>query len=154
MGTKIHKKSVKIQAWNSKCPLLCSQVSQNRPKVPKHAKVEPPIMLNDRFAVQECQGPLPTMPRNCNPEAASTDRGPAAEGVAHKYIIFSESKESLNLWIFESLNLWIFESLNLWKFEFAWIIGIYGKPIFWTLGISKNPLTPKIPIPTPASDVQ
>ena len=88
MGTKIHKKSVKIQAWNSKCPLLCSQVSQNRPKVPKHAKVKPPIMLNDRFAYQECQGPLPTMPRNCNPEAASTDRGPAAEGVAHK--IFPE----------------------------------------------------------------
>ena len=26
--------------------------------------------------------------------------------------------------------------------KFAWIIGIYGKPIFWTLGISKNPLTP------------
>ena len=24
----------------------------------------------------------------------------------------------------------------------AWINGIYGKPIFWTLGISKNPLTP------------
>ena len=24
----------------------------------------------------------------------------------------------------------------------AWIIGIYGKPIFWTLGISKNPLPP------------
>ena len=86
MGTKIHKKSVKIQAWNSKCPLLCSQVSQNRPKVPKHAKVKPPIMLNDRFAHQECQGPLPTMPRNCNPEAASADRGPAAEGVAHKII--------------------------------------------------------------------
>ena len=84
MGTKIHKKSVKIQAWNSKCPLLCSQVSQNRPKVPKHAKVKPPIMLNDRFAYQECQGPLATMPRNCNPEAMSNDRGPAAEGVAHK----------------------------------------------------------------------
>ena len=84
MGTKIHKKSVKIQAWNAKCPLLCSQVSQNRPKVPKHAKVKPPIMLNDRFAYQECQGPLATMPRNCNPEAMSNDRGPAAEGVAHK----------------------------------------------------------------------
>ena len=83
MGTKIHKKSVKIQAWNSKCLLLCSHVSQKRPKVPKHAKVKPPIMLNDRFAYQECQGPLPTMPRNCNPEAASTDRGPAASGVAH-----------------------------------------------------------------------
>ena len=33
-----------------KSPLLCSQVSRNRPKVPKHAKVKPPIMLNDRFA--------------------------------------------------------------------------------------------------------
>ena len=87
MGTKIHKKSVKIQAWTLKCPLLCSPVSQNRPRVPKYAKVKPPIMLNDRFAYQECQGPLATMPRNCNPEAMSNDRGPAAEGVAHKIII-------------------------------------------------------------------
>ena len=86
MGTKIHKKSLKIQAWTLKCPLLCSPVSQNRPRVPKYAKVKPPIMVNDRFAYQECQGPLATMPRNCNPEAMSNDRGPAAEGVAHKTI--------------------------------------------------------------------
>ena len=84
MGTKIHKKSVKIQAWTLKCPLLCSPVSQNRPRVPQDAKVKPPIMPNDKFASQKYQDPLATMPRICNPEAMSNDRGPAAEGVAHK----------------------------------------------------------------------
>ena len=84
MGTKIHQKSVKIQAWTSKCPLLCSPVSQNRPRVPQDAKVKPPIMPNDKFASQKYQDPLATMPRICNPEAMSNDRGPAAEGVAHK----------------------------------------------------------------------
>ena len=84
MGTKIHKKSVKIQAWTSKCLLLCSPVSQNRHRVPHDAKVKPPIMPNDRFASQKYQDPLATLPRICNPETKSNDRGPAAEGVAHK----------------------------------------------------------------------
>ena len=51
---------------------------------PQDAKVKPPIMPNDKFASQRYQDPLPTMPRICNPEAMSNDRGPAAEGVAHK----------------------------------------------------------------------
>ena len=84
MGTRIHQKSVKIQAWTLKCPLLCSPVAQNLPRVPQDAKVKPPIMPNDRFASQKYQDPLATMPRICNPEAMSNDRGPAAEGVAHK----------------------------------------------------------------------
>ena len=71
------------------CCLLCSPMSQNWPRVPQHAKVKQPIMPNDRFAYQECQGPLATMPRNCNPEAMDNDRGPAAEGVAHKISRFN-----------------------------------------------------------------
>ena len=43
-------------------------------------------MQNDKFASQKYQDPLATMPRICNPEAMSNDRGPAAEGVAHKII--------------------------------------------------------------------
>ena len=35
---------------------------------------------------KEYQDPLATMPRICNLEAMSNDRGPAAEGVAHKKI--------------------------------------------------------------------
>ena len=46
--------------------------------------MKPPIMPNDKFASQKYQDPLATMPRICNPEAMSNDRGPAAEGVAHK----------------------------------------------------------------------
>ena len=84
MGTKIQQNSVKIQAWTSKCPLLCSPVSQNRPRVSQDAKVKPPIIPNDKFASQKYQDPLATMQRICNPEAMSNDRGPAAEGVAHK----------------------------------------------------------------------
>ena len=33
MGNKIHQKSIEIQAWPSKCPLLYSLVSQNKPKM-------------------------------------------------------------------------------------------------------------------------
>ena len=66
------------------CCLLCSPMSQNWPRVPQHAKVKQPIMPNDRFAYQRCQDALATMPRICNPEAMGNDRGPAAEGVAHK----------------------------------------------------------------------
>ena len=59
------------------------------PSFPKSAQSpgrqsEPPIILNDRFASQKYQDPLATMPSICNPEAMSNDRGPAAEGVAHK----------------------------------------------------------------------
>ena len=84
VGTKIYQKSVEIQAWTSKTPLLCSPVSQNRPRVPQDAEVKPPIMPNDRLASQKHQDPLATMLRISNPEAMSNDRGPAAEGVAHK----------------------------------------------------------------------
>ena len=86
MGTKIQSKALKIQAWTSKIPLLCSPMSQNRPRVPQDAKVKPRIMLNERFASQKYQDPLATLPRICNPETMRNDRGPAAEGVAHKII--------------------------------------------------------------------
>ena len=46
--------------------------------------MKPPIMPNDKFASQKYEDPLATMPRIYNPEAMSNDRGPAAEGVAHK----------------------------------------------------------------------
>ena len=59
-------------------------MSQNRARVPQDAKVKPPNMPDDRFASQKYQDPLATMPRISNPEAMSNDRGPAAEGVAHK----------------------------------------------------------------------
>ena len=37
----------------------------------------------------------------------------------------------------------IFLANQIFRFVWSeWIIGIYGKPIFWTLGISKNPQTP------------
>ena len=36
--------------------------------------------------------------------------------------------------------------------NFAWTIGIYGKPIFWTSGISKNPLTPSKSLFRPQTD--
>ena len=84
MGTKIHSKAVKIKAWTRKIPLLCSPVSQNRPRVPQDTKVKPPIMPNDKFASQKYQDPLATLPRICDPETMSNDRGPAAEGVAHE----------------------------------------------------------------------
>ena len=41
-------------------------------------------MPNDKFASQKYEDPLATMPRIYNPEAMGNDRGPAAEGVAHK----------------------------------------------------------------------
>ena len=41
-------------------------------------------MPNDRFTSQNYQDRLAIMPRICKPEAMSNDRGPAAEGVAHK----------------------------------------------------------------------
>ena len=66
------------------CCLLCSPMSQNWPRVPQHAKVKQPIMPNDRFASQKYHDPLATLPRICNPETMSNDRGPAAEIVAHK----------------------------------------------------------------------
>ena len=56
----------------------------NRLRIPQDAKVKPPIMPNDKFASQKYQDPLATLPRICNPETMSNDRGPAAEGVAHK----------------------------------------------------------------------
>ena len=59
-------------------------MSQNRPRVPQDAEVKPPIMPNDKFASQKYQDPLATLPRICNPETMSNDRGLAAEGVAHK----------------------------------------------------------------------
>ena len=46
--------------------------------------MKPPIMSNDKFASQKYEAPLATMPRIYNPEAMSNERGPAAEGVAHK----------------------------------------------------------------------
>ena len=54
------------------------------PRVPQHATVKQPIMPNDRLAYQRCQDALATMPRISIPEAMGNDRGPAAEGVAHK----------------------------------------------------------------------
>ena len=86
IGTKNYKNSVKIQAWTSKRPLLCSPMSQNRSRVPQDAKVKLPIMQNEMCAYQECQGPLATMPKICNPKAMSNGRGPAAEAVAHKVV--------------------------------------------------------------------
>ena len=77
------------------CCLLCSPMSQNWPRVPQHAKVKQPIMPNDRFAYQRCQDALATMPRICNPEAMGNDRGPAAEGVAHKIRALSENLKCL-----------------------------------------------------------
>ena len=55
-----------------------------QPASPQDTKVEPPSMPSDRSGYQRCQDPLATMPRICNPTAMSNDRGPAAEGVAHK----------------------------------------------------------------------
>ena len=40
-------------------------------------------MSNNSFGYKECQDPLATIPRICNPSAMSNGRGPAAEGVAH-----------------------------------------------------------------------
>ena len=63
-------------------------IIQDRPRVPQDAKVKPPSMPNDRSGNQGCQDPVARMPRICkesaNPKAMSNDRGPAAEGVAHK----------------------------------------------------------------------
>ena len=59
-------------------------MTQDRPRVPQDAEVKPPSTPNDRSGYQKCQDPLAAMPRICNPEAMSNDRGPAAEGVAHK----------------------------------------------------------------------
>ena len=56
----------------------------NRPRIPQDAKVKPPIMPNDRFAFQKYEDPLASMSGICNPAAMRNDRGPAAEGVAHK----------------------------------------------------------------------
>ena len=78
--------------------MLCSPVSQNRPRLPLDAKVKPPIMPNDRFASHKYQDPLATMPRICNPEAMSDDRGPAAEGVAHKIIFIDLTSDSPQLY--------------------------------------------------------
>ena len=87
MGTKIHQKSIKIKAWTSKCCFVvcyAPQCPKIGPGFPSTTKKKQPIMPNDRFAYQRCQDALATMPRICNPEAMGNDRGPAAEGVAHK----------------------------------------------------------------------
>ena len=65
---------------NSKIPLLCSPVSQNRPRFRQDAEVRPPILPNEKFASQKYQDPLGTMPRICNPEAMSNDRGASSRG--------------------------------------------------------------------------
>ena len=45
---------MKIYVWNSKCPLLCSPRTQDRPRVPQNANAKPPSMLNARFGYQKC----------------------------------------------------------------------------------------------------
>ena len=44
----------KNQAWTSKCPFVCSPVSQDRPRAPQDANVKSPSMPNERFGYQKC----------------------------------------------------------------------------------------------------
>ena len=88
MESLTHKKIMEIRAWASKCPLLCSPMSQDRPRVPQDAKVKPPSMpTKQRVWVPKMPRSACNLLRICNPEAMSNDRGPAAEGVAHKICI-------------------------------------------------------------------
>ena len=57
MGSPNAPKINKNQAWTSKCPFLCSPLSQDRPRVLQDAKVKPPSMQNNRFGYQKCQDP-------------------------------------------------------------------------------------------------
>ena len=49
MGSPNTLKINKNQAWTSKCPFLCSPVSQSRPGLPQDAEVKPPSLPNNRF---------------------------------------------------------------------------------------------------------
>ena len=84
MWTKIYKKIRKKLGLDLKVCFVVFPSAQKSAQGPQDAKVKPPIMPNDRFASQIYKDPLATMPRIYNPEAMSNDRGPAAEGVAHK----------------------------------------------------------------------
>ena len=60
--SRIHSKSKDIQACTSKCPFLCSPVSQDRFRVPRDAKVEALSKPNNKFGhhksaicLQNCQ---------------------------------------------------------------------------------------------------
>ena len=82
-----HQNSLKIYenpSLDLKVSLVMLPSNPKSAQGPQDAKVKPPIMPNDRFASQIYKDPLATMPRIYNPEAMSNDRGPAAEGVAHK----------------------------------------------------------------------
>ena len=100
---------MKIQAWTSKCLLLCSPMSQDHPRGPQEAKVKPSSMPKDRFADQQCQDPLATMPRIRDPEAMSNDRGPAAGGVAHKKIVQLKNQftNQLKQWLVHSIKYYL-----------------------------------------------
>ena len=51
---------------------------------PQGVKVKPPSVSNDKFAYQEYQDPLATMPEICNPKTMSNGRGLTAAGVTHE----------------------------------------------------------------------
>ena len=86
-GTKIHLKIRKNPSLDLTDPFIMLPSVSKSTQGPQDAKVKQPSMPNHRFAYQRCQDPLATMPSICNPEAMGNDRGPAAEGVAHKISI-------------------------------------------------------------------
>ena len=83
VGFLIHPKSIKIQAWISKFPFLCSPKSQDRSNVPQDAKVEAPGKPNDNFGTKNLSY-VRKYVKNLNLAAMSNGQAPAAEGVAHK----------------------------------------------------------------------
>ena len=127
------------RSGEQRCPLLCSPVSQDRPRVTQDAKVKPPSMSNDRSGYQRCQDPLATMPRICNPKAMSNDRGPAAEGVAHKIILEIYTQKNIQKIFFEKNVVYLsnmFENVDsqIWKNKKTQDVPIYFLiffEVFW-----------------------
>ena len=53
LGPRIQPKSLQIQLWTPRSPVLCSRVSSHRSMVPKGAKLEAKALPNNIFRVPE-----------------------------------------------------------------------------------------------------